>query len=75
MNVCHVHRTHETRGGESAMEKVAEQLQNAHREWKPATVCHLRLTAGQSGHDDRGWPWYRVATMRLQALEHASSGT
>ena len=27
-----------TRGGESAMEKVVEQLHNAHREWKPATV-------------------------------------
>ena len=38
VRVCHVHRTYETRSGESAMEKVAEQFHNAHREWKHATV-------------------------------------
>ena len=24
---------------------------------------HLRMTAGQSGHDEHGWPWHRVATI------------
>ena len=44
LNVCHghficvyVHMTYTTYR-ESAMEKVAQQFHNAHREWKPATV-------------------------------------
>ena len=41
---------------ESAMEKVAQQILNAHREWKPATVWHSLLSAGESGHDEHGWP-------------------
>ena len=38
------------------MEKVAQQLPNAHREWKPATVERSLLSAGESGHDEHGWP-------------------
>ena len=54
--ICvHVHMTYITYR-ESAMEKVAQQILNAHREWKPATVWHSLLSAGESGHDEHGWP-------------------
>ena len=37
--------SHDITYRESAMEKVAQQFNNAHPEWKPATVLHLRSTA------------------------------
>ena len=63
-------RTHTV--SEIAMEKVTQQVYNAHRGGNAAAVWHLRLTAGESRHDEHDCPRQRVATISSAQPSHVA---